>query len=79
VVLVAVIVATRYVSVGTMSAAGASPLLVVLAQRLGWVHDGDLWLPLAVAGIAVIILVRHRPNFERLRAGVEPRLGQVRT
>lgn len=79
VVLVAVIVATRYVSVGTMSAAGASPLLVVLAQRLGWVHDGGSWLPLAVAGIAVIILVRHRPNFARLRAGVEPRLGQVRT
>lgn len=79
VVLVAVIATTRYVSVGTISAAGASPLLVVLAQRLGWVDDSDWWLPLAAAGIAVIILVRHRPNFERLRAGVEPKLGQART
>jgi acyl phosphate:glycerol-3-phosphate acyltransferase len=79
VVLVAVIMATRYVSAGTIATAAASPLLVVLAQRLGWVHDGGAWLPLAVAGIAVIILVRHRANLERLRAGVEPRLGGVRT
>jgi glycerol-3-phosphate acyltransferase PlsY len=79
VVLVVAIAATRYVSVGTTATAAAAPFLVVLAQGLGWVQGGDAWLPLAVAGIALVILVRHRPNFERLRAGVEPRLGRGRT
>jgi glycerol-3-phosphate acyltransferase PlsY len=78
VLLVAVIVTTRYVSVGTMTTAAASPFLVLLAQRIGWVHDGDAWLPVAVAGIGLIILVRHRPNLQRLRAGTEPKLGQAR-
>jgi glycerol-3-phosphate acyltransferase PlsY len=78
VLLVSVIATTRYVSAGTMSTAAASPLLVVLAQRIGWLHDGDAWLPIAVAGVAAIILARHRPNLQRLRAGTEPKLGQAR-
>jgi glycerol-3-phosphate acyltransferase PlsY len=77
VLLVSVVATTRYVSAGTMSTAAASPLLVVLAQRIGWLREGA-WLPLAVAGVAVIILARHRPNLQRLRAGTEPKLGQAR-
>lgn len=78
VLLVAVIATTRYVSIGTISAAIAAPLLVLVAQRSGWIRDGDWWLPAAVAAIAIIILVRHRPNMRRLRSGVEPKLGESR-
>jgi glycerol-3-phosphate acyltransferase PlsY len=79
VLLVAIIATTRYVSIGTISTAAASPLLVVVAQRYGWVRNGDAWLPVAVAAIAAIVLVRHRPNVRRLRSGIEPKLGESRT
>jgi glycerol-3-phosphate acyltransferase PlsY len=79
IVVVAVIAATRYVSVGTMSAAATAPLFTVLAQHNGWSHHDGAWLPLAVAGIAAIILIRHVPNLRRLRAGTEPKLGRART
>lgn len=73
-VLLLVIALTRYVSVGTMATAVAAPLLVLVAEQLGWVRDGGAWLPLSAAGMAAIILVRHAPNIRRLRAGIEPKL-----
>jgi len=79
VLLVSVIATTRYVSIGTITTAAASPLLVLIAQRYGLVRDGGAWLPLAVAAIAAIIVVRHHPNVQRLRGGVEPKLGEARS
>ena len=59
---------SRISSVGGISAA-------LTAALAAWVlHRGDLVLPLA--GIALVVLWRHRANIARLRAGTEPRVGQ---
>lgn len=59
-----VLLATRYVSLGSMVAAAS--LLV-----WGWIFGSK---PLVMAGLAVIatfVIVRHRPNIVRLREGTE--------
>ena len=67
-VWLAVVALTRISSLGGMSAALAGPLA---AWALG---RGELIVPLA--GIALVVLWRHRANIARLRAGTEPRIGQ---
>lgn len=73
-VLVLVIAWKRYVSLGTVTAAVAAPLLVLAFQRLGRLPAG-VWLPLTTAAIAALIVARHHANLRRLVAGAEPRLG----
>ncbi|MFM5893908.1 MAG: glycerol-3-phosphate 1-O-acyltransferase PlsY [Novosphingobium sp.] len=59
---------SRISSVGGISAA-------IAAAPAAWaLGHGELILPLA--GIALVILWRHRANIARLRAGTEPRVGQ---
>lgn len=70
------VASTRYVSVGSMVTAACFPLLVVLGKALGWTEHGGRWLVLASGIIALLILVRHRGNFSRLRLGREPRVDQ---
>ncbi len=60
--------ATRYSSLGGMLAAVAAPLA---ALALGAAE----WAPV-LAGLAVLLLWRHRDNIARLRAGTESRIGQ---
>ena len=58
---------TRRVSVGSMTGAASAAVAVALTGRPG----------VAVASAAVmalVVLVRHRENIARLRAGTEPRL-----
>ena len=76
VVLLVVIAWKRYVSLGTMVMAAATPLLALLARQVGWVHARGDWLPLSVTAMALLILLAHRANFQRLRDGAEPKLGQ---
>lgn len=64
----------RYSSLASLTAALAAPLVYVLA-------DGGLWrtqeaLGLATAGMAVLLVVRHRENIVRLWQGKESRLGR---
>ena len=59
---------TRISSLGGMTATLAGP---IAAWALG---RAELILPLA--GIALVVLWRHRANIARLRAGTEPRVGQ---
>lgn len=67
----------RYVSLGSMTAAAAFPVLVwLLSRRAG--GTGEPWLVLGSALITALVLVKHRANLERLRAGTEPRLGERR-
>jgi len=73
-VLVAMIAWKRYVSLGTMTAAVASPLFVLAFQRFGRLPAG-VWLPTTTAAIAVLIVARHHGNLRRLRAGTEARVG----
>lgn len=59
--------ATRYVAVASIGAAIAIPIATV-------VRNGENW-PLLVFSIAIAVLaiVRHRPNIQRLMAGTENR------
>ncbi len=63
-----VVTLTRISSLGGITATLAGP---PAAWALG---QPELVLPLA--GIALVVLWRHRANIDRLRAGTEPRIGQ---
>ncbi len=63
----AVFALARISSLSGMSAAAAGP---VAALVLGYSQ-----LAPALAGIALVVLWRHRANITRLRAGTEPRVG----
>ncbi|WP_145924865.1 glycerol-3-phosphate 1-O-acyltransferase PlsY [Syntrophotalea acetylenivorans] len=55
---------TRYISVGSISAAAVIPVLV-------WFTRGSLPLLLATLIISSIVILRHRTNIQRLFAGTE--------
>jgi glycerol-3-phosphate acyltransferase PlsY len=78
VVFVAVVLWKRYVSLGSMVTAALFPFLVGLGVRLGWTDYGGPWLVLSSAGIALLIVFKHRRNLQRLWRGTEPRLGSRR-
>jgi glycerol-3-phosphate acyltransferase PlsY len=72
------VIATRYVSLGSILAASALPLLALLYSRLGWspaLSRSALALTCACAGL---VILRHSANLERLLAGSERRLGEPR-
>ena len=68
-VFTVVVWATRYVSVGSVSAS-------VLLPPLVYVNQGSPTIVAAVGCVALLILYRHRSNFRRLSTGHERRLGQ---
>ena len=60
--------ATRISSAGAIAACAAAPVIAALAGR---------WdLAVLAAGVAALVIWRHRPNIERLLAGTEPRIGR---
>ena len=63
----------RYVSLGSMAAACAFPLLFLLLGRArGWpVFGSQLPLTVFACVIAVLIVYKHRSNIARLMAGTE--------
>ena len=66
VVFIAVVAATRYISLGSIVAAGAMPVIVTALDRR----------PLIIAMsalIALLVIWKHRENISRLRAGTESR------
>jgi glycerol-3-phosphate acyltransferase PlsY len=74
-VFLAVLSVSRIVSLSSVVAAIALPLLM-----LGWFHDhgmGLRWPYLVLALLtSALVIWRHRSNLQRLLAGTEPRLGQ---
>ena len=66
-VWLAVVVLSRISALGGVTATLAGPLAAWALSR------PELVLPLA--GIALVVLWRHRANIARLRAGTEPRFG----
>ena len=76
-VFLATVAWKRYVSLGSIAAAGSFPVFVFTTQRLGW-EDRDPWLLVAAALIGLFIIWKHRSNLERIRRGIEPRLGERR-
>jgi glycerol-3-phosphate acyltransferase PlsY len=61
----------RYVSLASVSAAAALPLLVYLLYAPG--HAPPAAVTAGTLLAAVVVIVKHRENIERLMAGTEPR------
>lgn len=62
----------RYVSLGSIVAAGAFPLLFIAF----WGIRGHPLLLAASILLAILIIAKHRTNIARLRAGTEMRVGR---
>lgn len=65
----AIVWATRYVSLGSIAATLALP-------PAAWLTGEPRAVVLAAAGTGALILFRHRGNIRRLRAGTERRVGR---
>jgi glycerol-3-phosphate acyltransferase PlsY len=77
VIFLALVVSTRYVSLGSVASAASLPFTAWLFGRLGWAAPpGAVALSLVVATVAVV-LGRHAGNLRRLLAGEERRLGEA--
>ena len=66
-----VVVFWRYVSLASISAAAALPLLVYLLYAPG--HAPPAAVTAGTLLAAALVIVKHRGNIERLMAGTEPR------
>jgi acyl phosphate:glycerol-3-phosphate acyltransferase len=78
VLFVLVVAWKRVISLGSITAATAFPLLLLGGAWLGWLRPPGAGPVAASVVIAALILVRHAANLDRLRRGVEPRLGERR-
>ncbi len=66
----------RYVSLASVSAAAALPLLVYLLYAPG--HAPPTAVSVCTLLAAVVVIAKHRDNIERLLAGTEPRFEMSR-
>ena len=66
-----VVIIWRYVSLGSISAAAAKPLLAYFlwAPR----HAPPLSVTIGTLAISLLIIYKHRGNLQRLIHGVEPK------
>ena len=69
----------RYVSLASISAAAALPLLIYILYAPG--HAPPTAVSVCTLLAAVIVIAKHRDNIERLLAGTEPRfeMGRKKT
>jgi glycerol-3-phosphate acyltransferase PlsY len=67
-VWLAVAVVFRISSAAAMAACAAAPVIALIAGRPD--------LAVFSAGIAALVVIRHRANIQRLLAGTEPRIGR---
>lgn len=72
-VFAAILLAFRYVSLGSLAAALATLMLMAVLRALGLTPLDYLWYPLI--GVPLLIF-QHRDNIQRLLAGRERRLGE---
>ena len=68
VIFIAVVVSTRYVSLGSVAASVALP-------PAAWLTGASASEIITAAAAAALIVFRHRTNLGRVRAGTERRLG----
>jgi len=71
VLFVLVVIFWRYVSLGSISAAAAMPLLMYFL----WAphHAPPLAITVGTLAVAILIIFKHRANLRRLLAGTEPK------
>ncbi len=67
-VFVVAVFVTRYISIGSMSAAAVLAVTTIAA-------GGPLAISLGSLLVAALVVLRHRENLARLRAGTERRIG----
>jgi glycerol-3-phosphate acyltransferase PlsY len=72
-----VVAATKYVSLGSIIAVVLLPFAVTTEARLTKAPQSPA-VTVAAALVALLVVVKHRPNVKRLLAGTEHRLGQGR-
>jgi acyl phosphate:glycerol-3-phosphate acyltransferase len=73
-IFVAVVLAFRYVSLGSIIAVTAFPFLARV------LHEYDGWMTFVFMGLAsLLIVIKHHKNISRLLAGTENRLGAKNT
>lgn len=77
VIFVSVVYLTRYVSVGSITAAACLPLVLFIGERFFRSEVPDPMFQFSVA-LTVLIIYTHRHNIRRLLAGTENRFGQKR-
>ena len=79
VIFAIVVIFWRYVSLASVSAAAALPLLVYLLYAPG--HAPPVAVTAGTLLAAVLVIVKHRENIGRLMAGTEPRfeIGRKKT
>jgi len=74
---VAVTLRWRYVSLGSVVAAGTFPILFVATALIAQWPLADMFILVAfAAAVAAMIIYRHRGNIARLRAGTENAVGR---
>lgn len=73
-VMAAVVWATRYVSLGSLVAAGLAALLSAALAMTGRLAPSAAY---AIAAIAAIIVIRHEGNIRRLLSGSERQIGET--
>jgi len=73
---VALVKVTGYVSLASVAASAALPLIAVISGICWKREPGEIAVYAGVCAVlAVLIAVRHRGNITRLRAGTEPKAG----
>jgi glycerol-3-phosphate acyltransferase PlsY len=76
---VALVKTTGYVSIGSIGAACSMPVLAVVSALCFGRSAGETIVYAGVCLVlATLIIVRHRGNLQRLRAGTEPTAGWAR-
>lgn len=78
VVFLGVVTTTRYVALGSIVGIGIFPLVVYLGGHFGWFEAAPRWLLVSSSVIALVIVLKHRDNVSRIRAGNEWKLGDPR-
>jgi glycerol-3-phosphate acyltransferase PlsY len=66
----------RYISLASISASAALPLLVYLLYAPG--HAPPTAVSVSTLLVSVLVIVKHRDNIDRLMAGTEPRFDMSR-
>lgn len=77
VIFVGVVYLTRYVSVGSITAAACLPLILFVGEKYFRSEVPDPVFQFSMA-LTVLIIYTHRQNIRRLLAGTENRFGQKR-
>lgn len=69
ILFLAIVAATRYISLGSVAATLALP-------PIAWLTGAPAGVVIAAGGTAALIVFRHRSNLRRLRAGTERRMAR---